>query len=138
MVCVVKSYAKVVRNERLRIGRYTQHFVDTLPLDQTPVSYLQELGSTHDSPPFQAVQRCRAQVPCACLRVFSGRQLSWPLVSRVSDGSAIVGVQLGRYGLEGHAHTITVSKLSGGQKARVVFAGFCLFICKYRVTTMFF
>ena len=64
------------------------------------------------------VRRCRA-----CLRVFSGRQLSWPLVSRVSDGSAIVGVQLGRYGLEGHAHTITVNKLSGGQKARVVFAG---------------
>jgi len=81
----------VVRNDRLRIGRYTQHFVDTLPLEQTPVSYLQELGSLHDAPPFQAVQRCRAQ--------------------------------LGRYGLEAHAHTIPVSKLSGGQKARVVFAG---------------
>jgi len=108
-----------------------------LPLDQTPVSYLQELGSTHDSPPFQAVQRCRAQVPCvcACVRVCSG---SFPGLSSHAGGSAIVGVQLGRYGLEGHAHTITVSKLSGGQKARVVFAGFCLFICKYRVTTMFF
>mmetsp|Transcript_17338 Transcript_17338/g.26835 ORF Transcript_17338/g.26835 Transcript_17338/m.26835 type:complete len:345 (-) Transcript_17338:853-1887(-) len=31
--------------------------------------------------------------------------------------------QLGRYGLEGHAHMIPSNKLSGGQKARVVFAG---------------
>ncbi|XP_056596878.1 ATP-binding cassette sub-family F member 1 [Triplophysa dalaica] len=29
---------------------------------------------------------------------------------------------LGRFGLESHAHTIEISKLSGGQKARVVFA----------------
>ena len=29
---------------------------------------------------------------------------------------------LGRYGLPGHAHTIKMQDLSGGQKARVVFA----------------
>lgn len=29
---------------------------------------------------------------------------------------------LGRFGLESHAHTIQICKLSGGQKARVVFA----------------
>ena len=29
---------------------------------------------------------------------------------------------LGRYGLPGHAHTIKIKDLSGGQKARVVFA----------------
>lgn len=29
---------------------------------------------------------------------------------------------LGRYGLEGHAHTIAIRNLSGGQKARVTFA----------------
>ncbi|KAM8793806.1 ATP-binding cassette sub-family F member 1 [Eudromia elegans] len=29
---------------------------------------------------------------------------------------------LGRFGLEGHAHTLPMAKLSGGQKARVVFA----------------
>ena len=28
---------------------------------------------------------------------------------------------LGRFGLEGHAHTIKMRDLSGGQKARVVF-----------------
>jgi ABC-type uncharacterized transport system YnjBCD ATPase subunit len=33
---------------------------------------------------------------------------------------------LGRYGLGGHAHTIKLSSLSGGQKARVVFAGISL------------
>ncbi|XP_061686930.1 ATP-binding cassette sub-family F member 1 isoform X2 [Syngnathoides biaculeatus] len=32
---------------------------------------------------------------------------------------------LGRFGLESHAHTIQISKLSGGQKARVVFAELC-------------
>lgn len=33
---------------------------------------------------------------------------------------------LGRFGLEGHAHTIQARNLSGGQKARVVFAGLAL------------
>ncbi|XP_056276298.1 ATP-binding cassette sub-family F member 1 [Pseudoliparis swirei] len=32
---------------------------------------------------------------------------------------------LGCFGLESHAHTIQISKLSGGQKARVVFAELC-------------
>lgn len=31
--------------------------------------------------------------------------------------------KLGKFGLEGHAHTILMKDLSGGQKARVVFAG---------------
>lgn len=34
--------------------------------------------------------------------------------------------KLGRFGLEGHAHTIPIKDLSGGQKARVVFAGMLL------------
>ena len=29
--------------------------------------------------------------------------------------------RLGKYGLEGHAHAVTMRDLSGGQKARVVF-----------------
>lgn len=29
--------------------------------------------------------------------------------------------RLGKYGLEGHAHEVTMRDLSGGQKARVVF-----------------
>lgn len=29
--------------------------------------------------------------------------------------------KLGKYGLEGHAHTLPIRDLSGGQKARVVF-----------------
>jgi len=33
---------------------------------------------------------------------------------------------LGRYGLAGHAHTIKIKDLSGGQKARVVFADLSL------------
>ncbi|KAJ1489320.1 P-loop containing nucleoside triphosphate hydrolase protein, partial [Baffinella frigidus] len=74
-------------NHRLRIGRYNQHTHETIPMDKTPVEYLQR----HGNPAFGASQRCRAQ--------------------------------LGRYGLESHAHNIFCDKLSGGQKARVVFAG---------------
>ena len=81
----------ISRNPRLRIGRYTQHFVDALPLTETPVAYLQALGAEYDRDAFASIQHCRAQ--------------------------------LGRYGLEAHAHLIPMSKLSGGQKARVVFAG---------------
>lgn len=34
--------------------------------------------------------------------------------------------RLGRYGLEGHAHEVTMRDLSGGQKARVVFVDLSL------------
>jgi ATP-binding cassette subfamily F protein 1 len=34
---------------------------------------------------------------------------------------SVVRNKLGKYGLEGHAHTIPIRDLSGGQKARVVF-----------------
>lgn len=70
-------------NPRLRIGVYNQHFVDRLPMDEDPVTYLRRLFND------QTYQQCRNI--------------------------------LGRYGLEGHAHTIPIRDLSGGQKARVVF-----------------
>jgi ATP-binding cassette subfamily F protein 1 len=37
---------EIKRNSALRIGYYNQHFVDTLPLDMTPISYLQSLDKT--------------------------------------------------------------------------------------------
>ncbi len=73
----------VLRNQRLTLGIYNQHFVDRLPMEEDPVSYIQ--------------------------RMFSG------------VSSQEIRNQLGRYGLEGHAHTIPIRDLSGGQKARVVF-----------------
>lgn len=79
------SEGEVVRNRFLRVGKYSQHFVDILPMGKTPVEYLQSAFSD--------------------LSYQGARGL------------------LGRFGLEGHAHTIPVSELSGGQKARVVFAG---------------
>ncbi|OAO12865.1 ATP-binding cassette sub-family F member 1 [Blastocystis sp. ATCC 50177/Nand II] len=75
---------EVRRNQRLRIGKYSQHFVDKLPMDVSAVEYLQHL--------YPAVQ--------------------------YQDLRNL----LGRYGLEGHAHTIPIKNLSGGQKARVTFA----------------
>ncbi|CAM9723569.1 unnamed protein product [Chrysoparadoxa australica] len=75
---------EVRRNPRLRMGIYNQHFVDRLPMDIDPTSYLRQ----------QFPDKCDYQ---------SARNL------------------LGKFGLEGHAHTIKMRDLSGGQKARVVF-----------------
>lgn len=79
---------EITRNRFLRIGKYSQHFVDVLPMAKSPVEYLQSNFTD------LSYQHARAL--------------------------------LGRFGLEGHAHTIPCSELSGGQKARVVFANLCL------------
>ncbi|QDZ24033.1 ABC transporter [Chloropicon primus] len=78
------------RSQKLRIGRYAQHFVDVLTLDVTPVHYLLE------------------KFPDSGLRVENMR------------------AKLGRFGLSGHHHMQPIVKLSGGQKARVVFAAISL------------
>lgn len=78
------SGGEILRNPRLRVGIYNQHFVDRLPMDKDPVSYLRGLFSDTD---YQTTRNL-----------------------------------LGKFGLEGHAHEITIRDLSGGQKARVVFA----------------
>jgi len=84
------------RNPRLRIGRYNQHFVDSLSMEDTPVSYLLGKFEGKVEPggrPLNA-QECRAT--------------------------------LGRFGLGGSHHLQPILKLSGGQKARVVFAAVAL------------
>ena len=80
---VAPPEGEVRRNPRLRIGTYNQHFIDRLPMNEDPVTYLRRLF------PEETYQSCRNI--------------------------------LGKYGLEGHAHTIPIRDLSGGQKARVVF-----------------
>ena len=79
---------ELTRNRFLRVGKYSQHFVDILPMDKTPTEYLQ--NGYND------------------LSYQSARNL------------------LGKFGLEGHAHQISIRDLSGGQKARVVFANLSL------------
>lgn len=74
------------KSHKLRIGRYSQHFVDVLAMDETPVEYL--------------------------LRMFPQSGLKPDQIRAL----------LGRFGLEGHNHLSPILKLSGGQKARVVFA----------------
>lgn len=73
----------MLSNPRLKMGIYNQHFVDRLPMEEDPVTYLRRLYST--------------------VSYQDARNL------------------LGKFGLEGHAHTIPIRDLSGGQKARVVF-----------------
>jgi ATPase subunit of ABC transporter with duplicated ATPase domains len=65
------------------VGVYNQHFVERLPMEEDPVTYLRRLFNEET---YQSVRN-----------------------------------KLGKYGLEGHAHTIPIRDLSGGQKARVVF-----------------
>lgn len=79
---IVPTEGEVLRNPRLRIGIYNQHFVDRLPMEEDPVTYLRRL---YQDESYQSIRNI-----------------------------------LGRYGLEGHAHTIPMRDLSGGQKARVV------------------
>ena len=78
------------RSHSLRVGRYAQHFVDALTMDETPVEYL--------------LNRFRA----TGLRPEQAR------------------AHLGRFGLAGHHHLQPIVKLSGGQKARVVFTAIAL------------
>ncbi|KAI3453565.1 hypothetical protein Pfo_010228 [Paulownia fortunei] len=78
---------EVRRSQKLRIGRYSQHFVDLLTMDETPVQYLLRLHPDQEGLSKQEVVRAK----------------------------------LGKFGLPSHNHLTPIAKLSGGQKARVVF-----------------
>jgi ATP-binding cassette subfamily F protein 1 len=78
------------RSHKLRVGRYAQHFVDALRMDETPVEYLL---SRFPESGFKATE---------------------------------MRAMLGRFGLSGHHHLQPITKLSGGQKARVVFTSVAL------------
>ena len=84
---LVPSEGEVRRSQKLRIGRYSQHFVDLLTMDETPVQYLLRLHPDQEGLSKQEAVRAK----------------------------------LGKYGLPSHNHLTPIVKLSGGQKARVVF-----------------
>jgi ATP-binding cassette, subfamily F, member 1 len=77
---VKPTEGEVRKNPRLRVGIYNQHFVDRLPMDEDPVSFIRRKFNDET---YQSARNI-----------------------------------LGRYGLEGHAHTIPIRDLSGGQKVR--------------------
>ncbi|EXB80842.1 ABC transporter F family member 4 [Morus notabilis] len=84
---LVPSEGEVRRSQKLRIGRYSQHFVDLLTMDETPVQYLLRLHPDQEGLSKQEAVRAN----------------------------------LGKFGLPSHNHLTPIAKLSGGQKARVVF-----------------
>ncbi|KAK4797838.1 hypothetical protein SAY86_030164 [Trapa natans] len=84
---LVPSEGEVRRSQKLRIGRYSQHFVDLLTMDETPVQYLLRLHPEQEGLSKQEAVRAK----------------------------------LGKFGLPSHNHLTPIAKLSGGQKARVVF-----------------
>lgn len=81
------SEGEVRRSQKLRIGRYSQHFVDLLTMEETAVQYLLRLHPEQEG--FSKQEAVRAK--------------------------------LGKFGLPSHNHLTPIAKLSGGQKARVVF-----------------
>ncbi|GAB2222292.1 hypothetical protein Drorol1_Dr00013504 [Drosera rotundifolia] len=84
---LVPTEGEVRRSQKLRIGRYSQHFVDLLTMEETPVHYLLRLH---------------------------------PVQEGLSKQEA-VRAKLGKFGLPSNNHLTPIVKLSGGQKARVVF-----------------
>lgn len=84
---LVPTEGEVRRSQKLRIGRYSQHFVDLLTMEETPVSYLLRLHPEQEGLSKQEAVRAK----------------------------------LGKFGLPSHNHLTPIAKLSGGQKARVVF-----------------
>jgi ATP-binding cassette subfamily F protein 1 len=84
---LVESEGEIRRSQKLRIGRYSQHFVDLLTMDETPVQYLLRLHPDQEGLSKQEAVRAK----------------------------------LGKFGLPSHNHLTPIVKLSGGQKARVVF-----------------
>lgn len=84
---LVPSEGEVRRSQKLRIGRYSQHFVDLLIMDENPVQYLLRLHPEQEGLSKQEAVRAK----------------------------------LGKFGLPSHNHLTPIMKLSGGQKARVVF-----------------
>lgn len=84
---LVPTEGEVRRSQKLRIGRYSQHFVDLLTMDENAVQYLLRLHPEQEG--FSKQEAVRAK--------------------------------LGKFGLPSHNHLTPIAKLSGGQKARVVF-----------------
>ncbi|EPS69376.1 hypothetical protein M569_05386, partial [Genlisea aurea] len=84
---LVPTEGEVRKHQKLNVGRYSQHFVDLLTMEETPVQYLLHLHPNQDGP--SKVEAVRAK--------------------------------LGKFGLPSHNHLTPIAKLSGGQKARVVF-----------------
>ncbi|XVF47264.1 hypothetical protein PTKIN_Ptkin03bG0095400 [Pterospermum kingtungense] len=84
---LVPTEGEVRRSQKLRIGRYSQHFVDLLIMEETPVQYLLRLHPDQEGLSKQEAVRAK----------------------------------LGKFGLPSHNHLTPIAKLSGGQKARVVF-----------------
>ncbi|MBA0684124.1 hypothetical protein Goari_025727, partial [Gossypium aridum] len=84
---LVPTDGEVRRSQKLRIGRYSQHFVDLLIMEETPVQYLLRLHPDQEGLSKQEAVRAK----------------------------------LGKFGLPSHNHLTPIAKLSGGQKARVVF-----------------
>ncbi|KAL9239683.1 hypothetical protein vseg_013983 [Gypsophila vaccaria] len=86
------SEGEVRRSQKLRIGRYSQHFVDLLTMNENAVQYLLRLHPDQEGMSKQEVVRAK----------------------------------LGKFGLPSHNHLTPIAKLSGGQKARVVFTSIAM------------
>ena len=88
-----------------RIGYFDQHCSDVLPLDKTPIEYLDFIAKTAAGPTV----------------LMQGSQVN-SVNSVNSVNPENIRKCLGTCGLENEAHAMQIGKLSGGQKSRVAFA----------------
>ncbi|CAK9157430.1 unnamed protein product [Ilex paraguariensis] len=56
---LVPNVGEVRRSQKLRIGRYSQHFIDLLTMDETPVQYLLRLHPDQEGPSKQEAVRAK-------------------------------------------------------------------------------
>ena len=84
---LLPTKGEVIYHPNIRIGYYTQHLTEKLPINLTPIEFLQSIDTN--------------------LQEFNCRKY------------------LGSIGLVGDLHKQSIGTLSGGQKARVLFASIC-------------
>jgi ATP-binding cassette subfamily F protein 3 len=95
---------------RLRIAKFSQHHVDQLNLNLTPVEFLQSKHPGREVQEYRAILGRFVSTICAGV----GRNMNRPLADFSACGSS--------YALSGDVALQKIETLSGGQKSRVVFA----------------
>jgi ATPase subunit of ABC transporter with duplicated ATPase domains len=102
---------EVRRRQRVRVVIFDQHFYHTLPPHATAIEYVLQMGGVGGT-----------GIRAAGMGVMDSGGADSVSVLDV----ALARKLLGASGLEGKAHTQTLHTLSGGQKARVYFAGIAI------------
>lgn len=85
------SDGEVEYNRRSRVGVYNQHFIDSLPMDKTPIEYIQECSRKTEELPVQEVRKLLGRFGLTGkTHVLKNEQLSGGQKARVAFASIYV------------------------------------------------